>query len=85
MRYQASEKLEIIRLVERSSRPNKWALDKLGGRAGHSIIGTTSIGITVRTGLSIVRFIPAAYGTRYRIISTPTLWIWHSIYRKFCP
>ena len=26
----ASEKLEIIRLVERSSRPAKWTLDKLG-------------------------------------------------------
>ena len=30
MRYPASEKLEIIRLVERSSRPAKWTLDKLG-------------------------------------------------------
>lgn len=30
MRYSASEKLEIIRLVERSSRPAKWTLDKLG-------------------------------------------------------
>ena len=29
MRYPASEKLEIIRLVERSSRPAKWTLDKL--------------------------------------------------------
>jgi transposase InsO family protein len=32
MRYPASEKLEIIRLVERSSRPAKWTLDKLGVR-----------------------------------------------------
>ena len=30
MRYPAEEKLEIIRLVERSSRPAKWTLDKLG-------------------------------------------------------
>jgi len=30
MRYPATEKLEIIRLVERSSRPAKWTLDKLG-------------------------------------------------------
>ena len=30
MRYPASEKLEIIRLVERSSRPAKWTFDKLG-------------------------------------------------------
>jgi len=30
MRYPASEKLEIIRLVERSQRPAKWTLDKLG-------------------------------------------------------
>ena len=30
MRYPASEKLEIVRLVERSSRPAKWTLDKLG-------------------------------------------------------
>ena len=30
MRYPAPEKLEIIRLVERSSRPAKWVLDKLG-------------------------------------------------------
>jgi len=30
MRYPTSEKLEIIRLVERSSRPAKWTLDKLG-------------------------------------------------------
>lgn len=30
MRYPASEKLEIIRLVECSSRPAKWTLDKLG-------------------------------------------------------
>ena len=30
MRYPASEKIEIIRLVERSSRPAKWTLDKLG-------------------------------------------------------
>ena len=30
MRYPASEKLEIIRLVERSERPAKWTLDKLG-------------------------------------------------------
>ena len=30
MRYPASEKLEVIRLVERSSRPAKWVLDKLG-------------------------------------------------------
>ena len=30
MRYPASEKLEIIRLVERSARPAKWTLDKLG-------------------------------------------------------
>ena len=30
MRYPASEKLEIIRMVERSSRPAKWTLDKLG-------------------------------------------------------
>ena len=31
MRYPASEKLEIIRLVERSKQPAKWTLDKLGG------------------------------------------------------
>ena len=30
MRYPASEKLEIIRMVERSSRPAKWTLDKIG-------------------------------------------------------
>ena len=30
MRYPAEEKLEIIRLVERSARPAKWTLDKLG-------------------------------------------------------
>ena len=30
MRYPASEKLEIIRLVERSARSAKWTLDKLG-------------------------------------------------------
>ena len=30
MRYPASEKLEIIRLVERSSPHTKWTLDKLG-------------------------------------------------------
>lgn len=30
MRYPASEKLEIICLVERSQRPAKWTLDKLG-------------------------------------------------------
>lgn len=30
MRYPASEKLEIIRLVERSKQPAKWTLDKLG-------------------------------------------------------
>jgi len=30
MRYPAEEKLEIIRLVERSVRPAKWTLDKLG-------------------------------------------------------
>ena len=30
MRYPASEKLEIIHLVERSQRPAKWTLDKLG-------------------------------------------------------
>lgn len=30
MRYPATEKLEIIHLVERSQRPAKWTLDKLG-------------------------------------------------------
>ena len=30
MRYPASEKLEIIRIVEQSHRPAKWTLDKLG-------------------------------------------------------
>jgi len=30
MRYPADEKLEVIRLVECSSRPAKWTLDKLG-------------------------------------------------------
>ena len=30
MRYPATEKLEIIQLVERSARPTKWTLDKLG-------------------------------------------------------
>lgn len=30
MRYPPSEKLEIISLVEHSSRPAKWTLDKLG-------------------------------------------------------
>lgn len=30
MRYPASEKLESIRLEERSQRPAKWILDKLG-------------------------------------------------------
>ena len=30
MRYPASEKLEIIHLVERSSHPAKWTLDRLG-------------------------------------------------------
>lgn len=30
MRCSASEKLEIIRLVERSQRPAKWTLDQLG-------------------------------------------------------
>lgn len=30
MRYPAEEKLEIIGLVERSARPAKWTLDKLG-------------------------------------------------------
>ena len=30
MRYPTTEKLEIIRLVERSQRPAKWTLGKLG-------------------------------------------------------
>jgi putative transposase len=30
MRYPVSEKLEIIRIVERSRQPAKWTLDKLG-------------------------------------------------------
>jgi transposase-like protein len=30
MRYPASEKLEIIRLVEKSHLPVRWTLDKLG-------------------------------------------------------
>ena len=43
MRYPASEKAEIIELVERSHLPAKRTLDKLGIPAPHSIAGTTDI------------------------------------------
>jgi|UPI000414C68F hypothetical protein len=41
MRYSASEKLEIIRIVEHSHLPTKRTLDQLGIARGRSIAGTT--------------------------------------------
>ena len=43
MRYPASEKLEIIRLVEKSYLPVKQTLDKLGIPRTRFIAGTTTI------------------------------------------
>jgi putative transposase len=43
MRYPASEKLEIIRLVEQSHLPAKRTLDKLGIPRRPSIAGMTDI------------------------------------------
>ena len=44
MRYPASEKLEIIRLVEQSALPVRQTLTKLGIPGQHSIDGTIGIG-----------------------------------------
>ena len=43
MRYPASEKLEIIRLVEQSHLPAKQTLDTLGIPEPHSTAGMTNI------------------------------------------
>ena len=43
MRSSASEKAEIIRLVEQSHLPAKRTLDKLGIREPHSIAGATAM------------------------------------------
>jgi hypothetical protein len=42
MRYPASEKAEIIQLVEQSHLPAKRTLDKLGIPASHSTAGMTA-------------------------------------------
>ena len=69
MRYPASEKLEIIRLVERSSRPAKWTLDKLGVNRRTFYRWYDRYLHYGEDGLVDRAPILAEYGTRYRMRS----------------
>ena len=83
MRYPASEKLEIIRLVERSHRPAKWRLISLAFHVAHSTVGMIGTCIMVRTGLLTAPRIQAACGTRYLTMSARMSWIWRLIYQSY--
>lgn len=65
MRYPASEKLEIARLVEQSHQPAKWILDKLGVRRRSFIDGMVDTWSMGRTVSLTVPLIPAVCGIRY--------------------
>ena len=71
MRYPASEKAEIIELVEQSHLPAKRTLDKLGIPRPRSIAGTIAI---VRAGLRrwpIIAHDRTASGIASRTMSAP--------------
>ena len=76
MRYPASEKLEIIRLVEKSHLPVRRTLDKLG------IPNTTFYRCHDRyrafgeAGLEDRTIGPRRYGTAFRTMSVIRSWNW---------
>ena len=80
MRYPASEKLEIIRLVERSHLPVRRALDKLG------IPATTFYSWYDRYRafgeLKTVPVVPAGSGTASPTMSAAGSWTWPSMSRS---
>jgi len=70
MRYPTSEKLEIIRLVERSHLPIRRTLDKLGiPRAKRPIVGMTASRSTALRRLKTVLPNHHGLGTLFPIIS----------------
>lgn len=91
MRYAASEKLEIIRLVEGSHLPVKRTLEKLrvsrptfyrplSSIAMQSTAGQRDmIGIcsAERLGLKVASHIQVASGTAFRILCAKQCWKWH--------
>ena len=89
MRYPASEKLEIIRLVEKSHLPVRRTLDKLG------IPNTTFYRWYDRyqafgeAGLEDRTSGPAVYGTAFRTMSAIRSWSWPWTSRNYrrvnCP
>jgi hypothetical protein len=63
MRYPATEKLEVIRLVEQSHLPVRRTLEKLGIHAPHSIVGMISIEQMGRRPWKIAAHGPTGCGT----------------------
>ena len=76
MRYPASEKLEIIRLVERSHLPVRRTLDKLGIPATTFTGGTIATGPSAKPALKTVPVVPAGSGTAYPTMSAARSWTW---------
>ena len=74
MRYPALEKLEIIRLIERSHLPVRWTLDKLGIPATTFTDGMTDIEPLARLDLRTAPVARAGYGTVSRTMSAGRSW-----------
>ena len=80
MRYPASEKLGIIRIVEQSHLPTKITLDKLGVAAGPSTAGMTAIWKEGLKRWRISHQARAVSGTAFPTPSMPrsSIWRWNS-------
>ena len=76
MRYPASEKLEIIRLVERSHLPVRRTLDKLGIPATTFYRWYIATGPLAKPVSRIVPAVPVGCGTGSRTTSAARLWTW---------
>jgi hypothetical protein len=86
MRYLASEKLEIIRLIERSHLPVRRALDKLGFPRRHFTAGMTATGPSTKLGLGIRPAAPGAgCGTASRTMSAARSGTWTWTNRNYRP
>lgn len=74
---------ENIRMVERSSRPAKWTLDKIGVQRRTFYRWYDRYSSMAKTVLLIMRRIQAACGTKFQITSGLTSLIWPWTYQSY--
>ena len=82
MRYPAAEKLEIIRLVERSHLPVRRILDKLGIPATTFYRWYDRYRPSAKPALKTVPVVPAGSGTVSPTMSAARSWTWPSMSRS---